>query len=72
MDVAYLGSLEGLTYGNKDDKFDGLFIGAWIGSVYVLELDTNEGNELGLPDEKVLGATLGAAEWPIIGTYDDK
>ena len=37
-----------------------MLLGAWLGSVYVFELDTNEGTELGYPDGKVLSTTLGA------------
>ena len=35
-------------------------LGDWIGSVYGLDLDTNEGTELGVTDGKVLSTTLGA------------
>ena len=40
------------------------------GSVYVLELDTNEGTKLGLRDVIVLGTILGTMYGLDISTYD--
>ena len=51
-------------------KFDS-FLDAWLGSVDGLEIDTNEGSELGFPYGKLFGTTLGDSEVPALGTYDD-
>ena len=49
-----------------------MFLGTWLGSVDLFELDTNEGTEIVFTDGRVLDATLGYAEGPTLGTYDDK
>ena len=64
MNGTYIESLEGSTDGTKYDKFDGR-------SVDVLEIDTNEGTELGFSTGKVISTTLGSSEGPTVGTYDD-
>ena len=66
-----LGSLADSTDGTTDGKVDSLFLGAWLGSLDGLDLDTNEGTELLFPDGKVLGTKIGSAEGPTLGTYDD-
>ena len=46
-------------------------LGAWLVSVDLLEIDTNEVTGLGFTNGKVLGASLEASEGPTIGSYDD-
>ena len=48
-----------------------MLLDALLGSVDGLELDTDEGNELGFPGGKVVGTVLGDNEGPTLGTYDD-
>ena len=47
-----------------------ILLGALLGYIDGLELDTNIGNELGLSDWKVIGTTLGSLNGLSLGTYD--
>ena len=48
-----------------------MLLDALLGSVDGLELDTDEGVELGFPDGKVVGTVLGDNEGLRLGTYYD-
>ena len=53
-----------------NDKFDGLLLGDWLGSVDGHSLDTNEGTELGSYSGKVPGKIIWASEEATLGTYE--
>ena len=49
-----------------------VFLGAWLWSLSVIYIDTNEGTELDFPDWKVLGTICAADEVTAFGTYDER
>ena len=55
---------------NTDGKFQGLLLGALLESVVVIEIDKNEGTEIGFWGKKVLDTKFKDIYIFSLGTYD--
>ena len=66
-----LGKYDSTELGSTDDdiyvKFDVLLLGDSLGSLYGLEIVCNEGNELWIYDDRVLGTPLGTYDGTYVG-----
>ena len=63
-------SLEVLTKVIADGKFEGLLLGAWLGSLDGLDIGTYDDNSLWFWNGKTLVTILGAMDGLPISTYD--
>ena len=69
-DGIYLVSLEVSTEWTTDGNLEGLLLGAWLLSLYVIELSTDVGNGIVLYDGKFIVTTLGDLYGISLVTYD--